>query len=38
MFSGLCRDIDKESGILIVIPDKLNFSLTKLTINLHEIK
>ena len=38
MFSGLCRDIDKESGILIVIPDKLNYSLTKFTINLHEIK
>ena len=38
MFSGICENINKESGLLIIIPDKLNFSLTKVTVNLHEIK
>ncbi len=38
MFSGLCTDIKKESGLLIVTPDKLNFSVTKIIVNLHEIK
>ena len=38
VFSGKCENIKKESGLLIVIPDKLNYSVTKITINLHEIK
>lgn len=37
VFSGKCENIIKESGLLIVIPDKLNYSVTKITINLHEI-
>jgi len=37
-FSGKCENIKKESGLLIVIPDKLNYSVTKITVNLHEIK
>lgn len=38
MFSGKCENIKKESGLLIVIPDKLNYSVTKIIINLHEIE
>ena len=37
-FTGKCENIIKESGLLIAIPDKLNFSVTKIIINLHEIK
>ena len=37
VFNGKCENINKESGLLIVIPDELNFSVTKITINLHEI-
>ena len=36
-FTGKCEKINNESGLLLVIPDKLNYSLTKITINLHEI-
>ena len=35
-FSGVCNNISADSGILIVIPDKLSLSLTKITISLHE--
>ena len=35
-FSGICEDIDQESGLLIMIPDNLNRSLTKIKVNLHE--
>jgi hypothetical protein len=34
-FSGVCN-VEKNSGILIVIPDNLKLSLTKVKINLHE--
>ena len=35
-FSGVCENIDGESGLLILIPDNLNRSLTKIKVNLHE--
>jgi hypothetical protein len=35
-FSGICKNIDQESGLLIIIPDNLNRSLTKIKVNLHE--
>ena len=35
-FSGICKNIDHESGLLIIIPDDLNRSLTKIKVNLHE--
>ena len=35
-FSGICENIDQESGLLIIIPDNLNRSLTKIKVNLHE--
>ena len=35
-FSGICENIDQESGLLIIIPDNLNRSLTKVKVNLHE--
>ena len=35
-FSGVCENIDQESGLLIIIPDNLNRSLTKIKVNLHE--
>ena len=37
-FSGTCRDVGSESGLLIVVPDNLDLSLTKIKVNLHEIK
>jgi len=36
-FSGVCNDVEKNSGLLIVIPDLLNKSLTKIEVNLHEL-
>lgn len=35
-FSGSCENVDKRSGLLIVVPDELSRSLTEITINLHE--
>jgi len=35
-FSGVCENIDGESGLLILIPDNLSRSLTKIKVNLHE--
>jgi hypothetical protein len=35
-FSGICNKVGKNSGILIVIPDNLKQSLTKVKISLHE--
>jgi len=35
-FSGTCENVDQESGLLIVIPDELDLSVTKITVNLHE--
>lgn len=35
-FSGNCNNITKTSGLLVIIPDELNLSLTKISINLHE--
>ena len=35
-FSGICKNIDQESGLLIIIPDNLSRSLTKITVNMHE--
>jgi hypothetical protein len=35
-FGGVCNDVGKNSGILIMIPDNLKLSLTKVKINLHE--
>ncbi|HSB56846.1 MAG TPA: hypothetical protein VLD38_03425 [Nitrosopumilaceae archaeon] len=36
MFSGTCAGIGKDSGLLIVMPDELTHSLTKITVNLQE--
>ena len=35
-FSGICEHVDQESGLLLIIPDNLNRSLTKIKVNLHE--
>ena len=35
-FSGICKNIDQESGLLIIFPDNLSRSLTKITVNMHE--
>jgi hypothetical protein len=35
-FSGICDNVNPESGLLIMIPDNLHRSLTKIKINLHE--
>lgn len=36
-FSGICENIGKDSGLLIVLPDNLELSLTKVKISIHEI-
>jgi hypothetical protein len=35
-FSGICNNVEKNSGLLVVIPDNLKLSLTKVKISLHE--
>ena len=35
-FSGRCYDVTNTSGLLIIIPDELDLSLTKISVNLHE--
>ena len=35
-FSGICDDVSPDSGLLIIVPDDLSLSLTKLRIILHE--
>lgn len=36
-FTGVCNNVEKNSGLLIMIPDSLDRSLTKVKVNLHEI-
>ena len=36
-FSGTCKNVDKDSGLLIIIPDDLHLSLTKIRISTHEL-
>lgn len=35
-FSGICKNVGKKSGLLIVLPDDLKSSLTKVQISIHE--
>ena len=35
-FSGICENVGKDSGLLIVLPDSFELSLTKVKISLHE--
>ena len=35
-FSGTCNNVGKDSGLMIIIPDNLDQSLTKIRVNLHE--
>ena len=35
-FSGTCNNVGKNSGLMIIIPDNLDQSLTKIRVNLHE--
>ena len=37
-FSGTCNGVDKNSGLLIVIPDELSRPMTKISVELTEIK
>lgn len=36
-FSGNCGNIGADSGLLVIIPDELKLSLTKVKISLHEV-
>ncbi len=36
-FSGTCYNVSDKSGLLLLIPDNLDLSLTKISVNLHEI-
>ena len=35
-FSGTCNQVEKNSGLLIIVPDELHNSLTKIVVNLKE--
>lgn len=35
-FNGICENVGKDSGLLIVLPDELKSSLTKVNISIHE--
>jgi hypothetical protein len=35
-FSGTCNKVDQNAGLLVIIPDNLKLSLTKIKINIHE--
>ena len=35
-FSGICENVSQESGLLILVPDDLNLSLTKISVHLNE--
>lgn len=35
-FSGKCNDVGKDAGLLIILPDTLESSLTKVKISIHE--
>ena len=36
-YSGVCENVSKNSGLLIMIPDNLESTLTKVKISIHEI-
>jgi len=35
-FSGSCDNVEKNSGLLIIVPDELHHPVTKIAVNLHE--
>lgn len=35
-YTGICKNVDKNSGILVIIPDNLSLSLTRISVSLHE--
>ena len=35
-YSGICENVGKDSGLLIIIPDNLKLSFTKVKISIHE--
>ncbi len=35
-YSGICENVGKDSGLLIIIPDNLKLSFTKIKISIHE--
>lgn len=37
-FSGSCKNISRDSGLLVVVPDELKPWVTKIVINLYEVK
>ena len=36
-FGGLCENVTRGSGLLLVLPDHLDLSLTKVRVSLHEL-
>ena len=35
-FSGSCNDVEKSGGLLIILPDELHYSLTKISVSMQE--
>ena len=37
-YSGVCRNVGQDSGLMIILPDNLELSITKVRISLHELQ
>ena len=36
-YSGICKNVNQDSGLMIILPDSLELSITKVRISLHEL-
>ena len=36
-YSGVCKNVTQDSGLMIILPDNLELSITKVRISLHEL-
>ena len=36
-YSGICQNVSQDSGLMVILPDNLELSITKIRISLHEL-
>ena len=36
-YSGVCKNVSRDSGLMVILPDSLELSVTKVRISLHEL-
>ena len=36
-YSGVCKNVSPDSGLMIILPDNLELSITKIRVSLHEL-